>query len=186
MPEQQTGRHACHVHVLGWICTLVCDGFGLGSRRWLGALIGLVLLFFCILRIIWAYLSSIGDPYTITMLNQFGLSIGVLSKLLQMALFLALMGSAILLDLHLIGDYGLALQQRLKGYSPEQQLLGMSRLQALLNPFTIWCPMPTLLGVSQVFQINPLLRALNIPALQKWLCIMVACGDERQRDLRMV
>ena len=52
-----------------------------------------------------------------------------------MALFLALIGSAILQDLHLLSKYGLALQQRLSSLREDQNKASIARLEAFLNPF---------------------------------------------------
>ena len=178
------GMHAMFTSWVGFALWCAMK-LGSGSRRWLGALIGVsvAMLLHC-MNNLGAYLSSVGDPYAITMLNQFGLSIGVLSKLLQMALFLALMGSAILLDLHLIGDYGLALQQRLKDYSPEQQLLGMSRLQALLNPFHHMLSHANFTWrLTSLPDQSPVARPEYSRFAKMALHYGESSGDERQRDL---
>ena len=82
-----------------------------------------------------AYLSGMADGAIVSVVNQVGLSVVVLGNILEMALFLALIGSAILQDLHLLADYGLALQPLLMTVSADQRQAAITRLHACLNPF---------------------------------------------------
>ncbi len=128
------GMHALFTVWIGFAlwCLIEARGF----LRWGGCLFGAVLaVLLHAINNIGAYFSNVGDPATISAVNQAGFSVGVIGNTIQMALFLALIGSAILQDLHLLSKYGLALQQRLLALREDQQAAAMARLQAFLNPF---------------------------------------------------
>lgn len=128
------GMHALFSVWIGF--SLWCLIEARGSLRWIGGLIGAVLaVLLHAMNNIGAYFSNVGDPATISAVNQAGFSVGVIGNTIQMALFLALIGSAILQDLHLLSNFGLALQRRLLTLHGDQQLPAMARLQAFLNPF---------------------------------------------------
>ena len=128
------GMHALFTVWIGF--ALWCLIEGRGFVRWLGGLFGAVLaMLLHALNNIGAYFSNVGDPATISAVNQAGFSVGVIGNTIQMALFLALIGSAILQDLHLLSKYGLALQQGLLTVREDQHEAAMDRLQAFLNPF---------------------------------------------------
>ena len=128
------GMHALFTVWIGF--ALWCLVEGRGYLRWLGSLVGAVLaVLLHAINNIGAYFSNVGDPATISAVNQAGFSVGVIGNTIQMALFLALIGSAILQDLHLLSQYGLALQQRLSALPEDQHEAAMARLQAFLNPF---------------------------------------------------
>jgi RsiW-degrading membrane proteinase PrsW (M82 family) len=128
------GMHALFTVWIGF--ALWCLIEGRGYLRWVGGLVGVVLaVLLHAINNIGAYFSNVGDPATISAVNQAGFTVGVIGNTIQMALFLALIGSAILQDLHLLSKYGLALQQRLLALPVDQQEVAMARLQAFLNPF---------------------------------------------------
>ena len=82
-----------------------------------------------------AWLSNVGDPATITVVNHFGTTVGAISNIVEMALFMALIGSAVFEDLHVLAEFGLALQQRMQTFDEQERLPAMQRLYAFINPF---------------------------------------------------
>ena len=128
------GMHALFTVWIGF--ALWCLIKGRGFLRWPGGLLRAVLaVLLHAINNIGAYFSSVGDPATISAVNQAGFSFGVIGHSIQMVLFLALIGSAVLQDLHLLSKYGLAIPQRLLALRADQQQAAIARLQAFLNPF---------------------------------------------------
>ena len=113
-----------------------CLVSGRGVLRWLGSVLGFSLaIALHALNNLAAYMVSLGDGESMSVVYQFGQSLGVIGNILEMAFFLGLIGSAILGDLHVLTTFGLALQQQVLKYSPDRQAIALPRLQCFLNPF---------------------------------------------------
>lgn len=128
------GMHAVFSAWIGF--ALWCFVRARGMTRWLASAGGFLLAILLHgLNNLGAWMSGVGDPATITVVNHAGTSVGVISNIVEMALFLALIGSAVFEDLHVLAEFGLALQQRLQPFGEQQRDVAMQRLHAFLNPF---------------------------------------------------
>ena len=112
------GMHAVFSAWIGF--ALWCLVRARGMTRWLASAGGFVLAILLHgLNNLGAWMSGVGDPATITVVNHAGTSVGVISNIVEMALFLALIGSAVFEDLHVLAEFGLALQQRLQSFGEQ-------------------------------------------------------------------
>lgn len=127
------GMHAMFTAWSGFgLWCLVCQR---GLVRWgLAPLAFLMSVLMHALNNLSAYMANVGEPGVMSTLNYAGQSIGMVSNILQMGFFLALIGSAILQDLHVLSSFGLALQMSLQRMDPPSPQ-AMQRLHCFLNPF---------------------------------------------------
>ena len=80
-----------------------------------------------------AFLASLGPPDQTLPINRIGVTLGVVSNHLNLALFIAVIGFAILRDLRFLSDYGIWVQAKLMREAT-LNTSALQRLQSLLNP----------------------------------------------------
>lgn len=128
------GMHALYSAWIGF--GMWCLVRGRGPIRWIASVGGFTLaILLHALNNLAALLSNVGDPAIITVVNHFGSTIGAIGNIVEMALFMALIGSAVFEDLHVLAEFGLVLQQRLQIFDEQKRLSAMQRLYAFINPF---------------------------------------------------
>ena len=128
------GMHAMYSAWIGF--GMWCLVRGRGLIRWIASLAGFILaILLHALNNLAALLSSIDNVSTTSLMNQAGTTVGAVSNMVEMALFIALIGSAVFEDLHVLAEFGLSLQQRVQTLDDQDRLSAMQRLHAFINPF---------------------------------------------------
>lgn len=127
------GSHAFYSAWLGLAAWVVHKGKAAGRWHWALMCVAISILLHAANNFS-AVLTQLGPPEEVVPINRLGSSLGVVGDHFTLALFIGLIGVAVLRDLRFLSDFGVLVQSRLLQESTMKGGESLSRLQDLLNP----------------------------------------------------
>lgn len=127
------GSHAFFSAWLGLAAWMVNQSKASGRWLWALACVAISILLHAANNFA-AVLTQLGPPEEVIPVNRVGASLGVVSDHFTLALFIGLIGVAVLRDLRFLSDFGVLVQSRLQRDLTVEGGKSLNRLQDLLNP----------------------------------------------------